>query len=62
MFVGPTQPADTSRDDSRLYVYKELNDHENSGKSFADPLHQSDGTGDAQEPKKHHFFGFPVRK
>jgi hypothetical protein len=56
----PTQPADTSRDGKRVYIYEEAKDHENSGESLADPLHQSHGADDAQEPKNHTFFRFPL--
>ncbi|KAN0106844.1 hypothetical protein V8E51_009720 [Hyaloscypha variabilis] len=43
-----------------LYVWKSSKDGENPAESFADPLHQNHGTDDAQKPKDHSFFRFPL--
>jgi len=45
-----------------LYVWKSSKEGENPGESFADPLQQSHGADDAQKPKDHSFFRFPLRE
>jgi hypothetical protein len=46
--------------ESTRYIWEESKDDENSGESFADPLHQSHGADGAQKPKDHSFFRFPL--